>query len=63
MALIAGLVLSLIIIAGAFIGFRNKQKANALLRKQKEEIENTLLQLKNTQAQLIQAEKMASLVN
>jgi signal transduction histidine kinase len=61
MALIAGLVLSLIIIAGAFIGFRNKQKANALLRKQKEEIENTLLQLKNTQAQLIQAEKMASL--
>jgi two-component system NtrC family sensor kinase len=60
-ALITGLILSLIIIAGAFIGFRNKQKANALLRKQKEEIENTLIQLKNTQAQLIQAEKMASL--
>jgi serine phosphatase RsbU (regulator of sigma subunit) len=39
MALIAGLVLSLIIIAGAIIGYRNKQKANKLLKKQKDEIE------------------------
>jgi serine phosphatase RsbU (regulator of sigma subunit) len=39
LALIAGLVLSLIIIAGAIIGYRNKQKANGLLKQQKEEIE------------------------
>ena len=48
----------------ALILFRNnkqKQKANALLHRQKKEIENTLSQLKTTQAQLIQSEKMASL--
>jgi serine phosphatase RsbU (regulator of sigma subunit) len=39
LALIAGLVLSLIIITGAIIGYRNKQKANKLLEKQKDEIE------------------------
>jgi serine phosphatase RsbU (regulator of sigma subunit) len=38
--LIAGLILSLIIIAGAFIGYRNKKRANALLQMQKKEIEN-----------------------
>ena len=48
----------------ALILFRNnkqKQKANALLHRQKKEIENTLSQLKITQAQLVQSEKMASL--
>jgi signal transduction histidine kinase len=48
----------------ALILFRNnkqKQKANALLHRQKKEIENTLSQLKTTQAQLVQSEKMASL--
>ena len=60
-ALIIGLFLSLILIIGAFIAYRNKQKANALLLEQKKEIENTLLKLKSTQSQLIQSEKMASL--
>jgi signal transduction histidine kinase len=40
---------------------RQKQKANVLLNEQKEEIQNTLTQLKTTQTQLIQSEKMASL--
>jgi two-component system, NtrC family, sensor kinase len=35
----------------------------AELTQQKEELENTLEELKATQAQLIQSEKMASLVN
>ncbi len=56
------------IIAGvlivAFILYRNnkqKQKANNLLQAQKQEIEKTLGELKITQKQLIQSEKMASL--
>jgi two-component system, NtrC family, sensor kinase len=67
-ALLGGLVALLVI---AFILVRNnrrRQKAFALLQKQKLEIdiqkakaEKTLDELKNTQAQLIQSEKMASL--
>ena len=48
----------------AFVLYRNnrhKQKANIQLQTQKQEIENTLGELKNTQKQLIQSEKMASL--
>ncbi|HEX5111498.1 MAG TPA: tetratricopeptide repeat protein, partial [Saprospiraceae bacterium] len=48
----------------AFILYRNnkqKHKANLLLQQQKEEIESTLSQLRQTQTQLIQSEKMASL--
>jgi len=48
----------------AFILYRNnrqKQKANFLLTRQKEKIENALSELKNTQDQLIRSEKMASL--
>ncbi|MBS1631002.1 MAG: hypothetical protein JST10_00360 [Bacteroidetes bacterium] len=48
----------------AFILFRSnrhKQKANQLLNKQKQQIEKTLSDLKSTQSQLIQSEKMASL--
>jgi len=48
----------------ALILYRNnlyKQKANIILKKQKQKIENTLTELKATQAQLIQSEKMASL--
>ena len=48
----------------AFVLYRNnrhKQKANTLLQTQKQEIENTLSELKTTQNQLIQSEKLASL--
>ena len=40
---------------------KNKQKANAQLQEQKKKVETTLTNLKATQAQLIQSEKMASL--
>ncbi len=40
---------------------RQKQKDNALLNQQKGQIEQTLTELKTTQTQLIQKEKMASL--
>jgi signal transduction histidine kinase len=40
---------------------RNRKKANILLQQQKEKVERTLKELKSTQAQLIQSEKMASL--
>ncbi|WP_282135365.1 ATP-binding protein [Seonamhaeicola maritimus] len=59
---IAGALLSVVIIL--LIVYRNnkqKQKANTLLKKQKTEIQETLDQLKTTQTQLIQSEKMASL--
>jgi signal transduction histidine kinase len=61
LALTAGLLVFLII---ATILYRNivyKQKANTLLKKQKQEIQDTLTELKATQVQLIQSEKMASL--
>jgi signal transduction histidine kinase len=48
----------------AFIQWRNgkqRQVANDLLSRQKEKVELTLSQLKATQSQLIQSEKMASL--
>ncbi len=67
-ALLTGLGVFLLI---AFFLYRNnkqKQNANTLLQQQKEEIniqktnaEKTLTELKSTQAQLIQSEKMASL--
>ena len=41
--------------------FKKKKKANVLLQQQKEKVESTLTELKSTQAQLIQSEKMASL--
>ncbi|HAH59625.1 MAG TPA: hypothetical protein DCL86_15895 [Bacteroidales bacterium] len=57
----SGLFLSLIIIIGAAIGYRGKQRANTLLIQQKAEIETALVRLKEAQSQLIQSEKMASL--
>ena len=59
--LIGGLVFMLVLVGGTWMAFRNKQKANQILEKQKSEIQSTLTQLKTTQAQLIQSEKMASL--
>src|SRR5665647_1501772 len=58
---IAGLAIMLLI---AFILYSNnlqKKKANILLQSQKEKVEATLSELKSTQSQLIQSEKMASL--
>ena len=40
---------------------RNRRKANNILQKQKEELQSALADLKSTQSQLIQSEKMASL--
>jgi two-component system NtrC family sensor kinase len=60
-ALLVGLGLMLILAIVAFRAFQNKQKANAILKKQKEEIQHTLSKLEATQKQLIQSEKMASL--
>lgn len=40
---------------------RQKQNANMLLQKQKDEVQSTMAELKATQSQLIQSEKMASL--
>jgi signal transduction histidine kinase len=40
---------------------KQKQKANILLNKKNEEIQKALTELKSTQAQLVQSEKMASL--
>ncbi len=59
--LLAGLAALLII---ALILYRNnihKQKVNMQLEQQKEALQNTLSDLKSTQSQLIQSEKMASL--
>ncbi len=60
-AMIIGLAFLLIAAIIAFKGYKNKQHANTLLKSQKKQIEDTLTELKNTQAQLIQSEKMASL--
>jgi two-component system, NtrC family, sensor kinase len=60
-ALLAGVAVFLLI---AFILYRNnkkQQQANDLLYQQKEAIGSALTQLKTTQSQLIQSEKMASL--
>jgi signal transduction histidine kinase len=54
--------LVLLVIAGLlWRNNRQKQAANILLRQQKEKLESTLDELRLTQAQLIQSEKMASL--
>ena len=58
---IAGLAVLLIIAFLLYHNNRQKQKANVLLQHQKEKIETTLSELKSTQQQLIQSEKMASL--
>jgi len=62
---IAGLlVLLLVIILIALIQWKNnrqRKKTNTLLQSEKEKVESALLELKTTQNQLIQSEKMASL--
>ncbi len=60
-------ILMLVVLAVAVIAFlqyksnKQKRKANLLLERQKKQIEKTLSELKTTQVQLIQSEKMASL--
>ncbi len=67
-AMLAGIAVFMLIAFLLFRNNRNRKKANTLLQKQKEEIElqkknveQTLAELKSTQSQLIQSEKMASL--
>ncbi|TMI96162.1 MAG: tetratricopeptide repeat protein [Bacteroidetes bacterium] len=67
-ALLTGLGVFLLIAFFLYRNNRQKQKTNALLHHQKEEVnaqkiiaEKTLSELKSTQLQLIQSEKMASL--
>ena len=60
-ALLTGLGVFLIIALILYRNNRYKQKANIHLKEQKEEIQNTLNELKSTQSLLIQSEKMASL--
>ena len=59
--LLAGLGAIMIIAFLFYNNARHKQKANALLKQQKEKVEKAYSELKSTQAQLIQSEKMASL--
>ena len=59
--LLAGLGAIMIIAFLFYNNARHKQKANALLKQQKEKVEIAYSELKSTQAQLIQSEKMASL--
>jgi len=57
----AGIASLLLIALILYRSNRNKQRANRMLKKQKDKIESTLSKLKQTQAELIQSEKMASL--
>jgi len=59
--LLSGLLVLLIITWLLFRNNKQKQKANLQLQAQKAEVQTALHQLKTTQSQLIQAEKMASL--
>ena len=66
--MLAGIAVFMLIAFLLYKNNRNRKKANELLQKQKEEIgeqkknvERTLTELRSTQAQLIQSEKMASL--
>jgi signal transduction histidine kinase len=60
-ALIAGLVVLLLLVIIFWRNGNQRKAANQLLQKQKEEIQNTLGELKTTQNQLVQSAKMASL--
>ena len=58
---ITALLFFLIIAAIQWRNNKHRKKANILLQEQKDKAENTLTELKATQSQLIQSEKMASL--
>ncbi len=58
---LATLLLVLVIAILVFRNYKKAQRVNVQLEKQKNEINQTLAELKQTQTKLIQAEKMASL--
>jgi two-component system, NtrC family, sensor kinase len=60
-AMLTGIGVFMLIAFLLYRNNRNRKKANILLHQQKEELQSTLSELKATQAQLIQSEKMASL--
>jgi signal transduction histidine kinase len=55
------IIFFLIIVGIQWRNNKQKKKANVLLQQQKDKVESTLSELKSTQTQLIQSEKMASL--
>ena len=59
--LLAGIGILLLGLFGLYRNNRSKQKANLALETQKKKVEETLIELRSTQAQLIQSAKMASL--
>jgi two-component system NtrC family sensor kinase len=59
--LMSGILVFMVIVFLLSRNNRNRKKTNEILRQRNEEIENTLHQLRSTQTQLIQSEKMASL--
>ena len=60
-SLLVVLALAIIILVIFWINNKRQQRANLLLAQQKQQVQQTLKELKQTQAQLIQSEKMASL--
>jgi len=60
-ALIAVIIVFLLIAFFLWRNNRQKQRINSLLQGKNAQIENTLKELRSTQAQLVQSEKMASL--
>jgi len=60
-ALLSGLILVLVVAGIMFRNARVRRKAYKLLRFQKNELQAAFAELRNTQSQLIHAEKMASL--
>lgn len=60
-ALISILLISLLLSGLVFHNYRDKKKANIALEIKNAELNETLVQLKSTQSQLIHTEKMASL--
>ncbi len=60
-ALLGGMGLLLLGVFSLYRNNRSKQRANLALEKQKKKVEETLTELRSTQSQLIQSEKMASL--
>jgi signal transduction histidine kinase len=60
-ALLGGLIVLLLVAVMFYRNSVNQKKSRILLQQQKNELEQSLRQLRTTQTQLVQAEKMASL--